>query len=66
VIAGIMVFTALRFLKKFEAYFYDLSRVMDLYVELASLQALKEYQTFVREQGIQIQSSQGIHLIEEA
>jgi hypothetical protein len=39
---------------------------MDLYVELASLQALKEYQTFVREQGIQIQSSQGIHLIEEA
>ncbi len=57
VIAGILVFIALTFLKRFESYFYDLSRVMDLYVELASLSALKEYQKFVRSQEIQIQSS---------
>lgn len=57
IIAGVMVFIALTLLKKFENYIYDLSRVMDLYVELESLPALKEYQKFVRDQGIQIQSS---------
>lgn len=57
IIAGIMVFTSLTILKRFEGFFYDLSRVMDLYVELESLPALKEYQRFVRSQGIQIQSS---------
>lgn len=56
-IAGVMVFLSLTILKRFESYFYDLSRVMDLYVELESLPALKEYQSFVRSQGIQIQSS---------
>lgn len=57
IIAGIMVLSALTFLKKFESYIYDLSRVMDLYVELKSIPALKEYQKFVKSQGIQIQSS---------
>lgn len=57
IIAGIMVFSALTFLKKFESYIYDLSRIMDLYVELKSIPALKEYQIFVKSQGIQIQSS---------
>ena len=57
IIAGILVFSALTFLKRFESLIYDLSRVMDLYVELESISALKEYQKFVRERGIQIQSS---------
>ena len=57
IIAAVMVFSALTFLKRFESYFYDLSRVMDIYVELESLPELKEYQKFVREQGIQILSS---------
>lgn len=57
IIAGILVLSALTFLKRFESYIYDLSRVMDLYVELESIPALKEYQKFVRSQGIQIQSS---------
>lgn len=57
IIAVIMVFAVLTVLKRFESYFYDLSRVMDLYVELESLPALKEYQKFVRSQEIQIQSS---------
>lgn len=56
-IAGIMVFTVLTFLKRFESYFYELSRVLDIYVELESLSALKEYRKFVRSQEIQIQSS---------
>ena len=57
IIAGILVLSALTFLKRIESYIYDLSRVMDLYVELESIPALKEYQKFVRSQGIQIQSS---------
>lgn len=57
IIAGILVFSALTFLKRFESLIYDLSRVMDMYVELESISALKEYQKFVRERGIQIQSS---------
>jgi len=57
IIAGILVLSALTFLKRFESLIYDLSRVMDLYVELESISALKEYQKFVRERGIQIQSS---------
>jgi putative Mg2+ transporter-C (MgtC) family protein len=57
IMAGVMVFAALTVLKKVESYFYDLSRVMDLYVELDSLSALKEYQKFVRSQEIQIQDS---------
>ncbi len=57
VIAGIFVFASLKFLRGIENYFYDLSRVMDLYVELDSLPILKEYQSFVRKKGIQIQSS---------
>lgn len=56
-IAGVMVFTALTFLKKFENFFYELSRLMDIYVELESLSALKEYQNYVKSQQIQIQSS---------
>ena len=57
IIAGVLVFASLKFLRGIENYFYDLSRVMDLYVELDSLPKLKEYQSFVREQGIQIQNS---------
>lgn len=57
IIAGILVFSALTFLKRFESLIYDLSRVMDMYVELESISALKEYQKFVRERGAQIQSS---------
>lgn len=57
IIAGALVFSSLTFLKRIESYFYDLSRVMDLYVELESLQELKVYQKFVRSQGIQIQNS---------
>lgn len=56
-IAGVMVFTVLTFLKKFENFFYELSRLMDIYVELDSLSALKEYQNYVKSQQIQIQSS---------
>lgn len=55
--AGLLVFIALRFLKNIENLFYELSRVMDLYVELNSLEQLKEYQKFVVDQGIEIYSS---------
>jgi putative Mg2+ transporter-C (MgtC) family protein len=58
IIVGVMVFLSLTILKRFESYFYDLSRVLELYVELESLQALKEYQNFVRSQEIQIHNSQ--------
>lgn len=57
IIAGLLVFTSLKFLKRIENYFYELSRVMDLYVELESLLKLKEYQKFVRDQGIIILES---------
>ncbi len=57
IVAGFLVFISLRFLKNIENYFYDLSRVMDLYVELDSLPKLKEYQKFITDQGIAIQSS---------
>jgi len=56
-IAAILVFASLTILKRFESYIYDLARVMDIYVELASLPALKEYRKFVEEQGFLIQSS---------
>lgn len=57
IIAGILVFVSLKFLRRVESYFYDLSRVMDFYVELDSLPKLRVYQCFVREQGMEIQSS---------
>ena len=56
-IAGVLVLASLTFFKRFESFFYELARTMDLYVELESLTELKEYKTFVKEQGIQIQSS---------
>lgn len=56
-VAGVLVFTSLTILKRFESYFYDLSRLIDLYVELESLPALKEYQIFVKSLDIQIQHS---------
>jgi len=56
-IAGVLVLASLTILKRFESYFYELSRTLDLYVELDSLPALKEYQKFVKCQGVQIQSS---------
>ncbi|MDD4565118.1 MAG: MgtC/SapB family protein [Eubacteriales bacterium] len=55
--AGLLVFIVLRFLKNIESIFYELSRVMDLYVELNSLEQLKEYQKFVVDQGMEIYSS---------
>jgi putative Mg2+ transporter-C (MgtC) family protein len=58
IIAGVMVFLSLTILKRFESYFYDLSRVLELYVELESLHALKDYQAFIRSQGIYIHNSQ--------
>ena len=55
--AGLLVFGALKFLRGIENYFYELSRIMDLYVELDSVSKLKEFQNFIRAQGILIQSS---------
>ncbi|HHU17113.1 MAG: MgtC/SapB family protein [Anaerovoracaceae bacterium] len=55
--SGLLVFIALRFLKNIESFFYELSRIMDIYVELNSLEQLKEYQKFVVEQGIEIYNS---------
>lgn len=55
--AGLLVFIVLRFLKNIESFFYDLSRVMDIYVELSSLEQLKAFQKYVVDQGIEIASS---------
>lgn len=57
IIAVLLVFASLKFFKRIESYFYDLSRVMDFYVELESLSKLKEYQNFVRNHGIIILES---------
>ncbi|MBP6491645.1 MAG: MgtC/SapB family protein [Clostridia bacterium] len=57
IIAALLVFASLKFFKRIESYFYDLSRVMDFYVELESLSKLKEYQNFVRNHGIIILES---------
>ncbi len=57
IVAGVLVFAVLKFLRGIENYFYELSRIMDLYVELDSLEKLKEFQNYVKEQGILIQSS---------
>ena len=56
-IAGILVFASLTFFKRVESYFYEHSRVMDLYVELESLSELKEFRAFVTAHCIQVQSS---------
>ena len=56
-VAGLLVFISLSFLAKFERYFYNRSRVMDLYVELESLSKLKEFHRFIKSQGITIQET---------
>lgn len=54
VITGLLVFLSLGILSKVERYFYNLSRVMDLYVELESLSKLKEFHSFIKSTGITI------------
>ncbi len=56
-IAAFFVFMSLTFLRRIEIFFYELSPVMDLYVELDSLPKLREFQNFVRSKGIIITSS---------
>ncbi|NLP31063.1 MAG: MgtC/SapB family protein [Clostridiales bacterium] len=46
--AGILVFIVLAILPKLEVYFYNRSRVMNLYVELDSMNSLKEFLNTVR------------------
>lgn len=47
-IAGLLVFISLALLPKVETYFYNRSRVLDLYVELSSISMLKEFLNYVR------------------
>ena len=58
-VAGLLVFLSLAFLPKVEGYFYNRSRVMDLYVELDSIAKLKGFLGYVRAQKIIINE---IHL----
>ncbi len=57
IVASLLVFASLSFLKKVENYVYEMSRIMDLYVELESLSELKDYQAFVQKQNITILKS---------
>jgi len=54
VLAAILVFVALGFLPKLEGHFYDRSRVFDLYAEIMSMGALKEFKNTAGEMGISI------------
>ena len=54
IIAGILVFAALALLPHVENYFYDRSRVMDLFLELDSMPSLRALLTEMRKQDIKI------------
>jgi len=57
VITGFLVFISLAYLSKFEKYFYNRSRIMDLYVELESLSMLKEFHNIIASQNISIEET---------
>lgn len=61
-IAGLLVFISLAVLPKVETYFYNRSRVMDLYLELDSITNLKEFLDYVKSLGIVINET---HLSKE-
>lgn len=54
VVAGILVFIVLGLLPRVEIYFYNRSRLMSIYVELDSMNNLRKFLNFVREQNLVI------------
>ncbi|WP_027399754.1 MgtC/SapB family protein [Anaerovorax odorimutans] len=52
VIAELFVFISLSILPKVENYFYNRSRIMDLYIELNSISRMREFISFVKSQDI--------------
>lgn len=48
VVAGIIIFVSLALLPKVENYFYNKSRVLDLYIEVSRLEAFKEVRNYVK------------------
>jgi len=56
-IAGILIFISLALLPKVEAYFYSHSRVLDLYVELESVGALRALKRDLKDNGIELTES---------
>lgn len=51
-VAGTLVFIVLALLPRVEVYFYNRSRLMSLYVELDSMNSLREFLTTVRKQDL--------------
>ena len=56
-ITGIIIFISLSLLPKVEAYFYSHSRVLDLYIELESVGALRALKRDLKEKGIELTES---------
>jgi len=56
-IAGILVFISLALLPKVENYFYNRSRVLDLYVEFETIFKVKEFLNYIRAKSIIINES---------
>lgn len=57
-VAGALIFLSLAFLPRMETYFYNRSRLMNLFVELDSLDHLKAFLDKARQQEIQIYETQ--------
>lgn len=54
IVAGIFVFVALALFPRIELYFYNRSRVMNLFVELDSMGAVREFLSSARGKGITV------------
>lgn len=54
ILAAVLIFTALALLPRMEGYFYERSRMADLYAEIRSPGALKDFKSYGAKEGINI------------
>jgi len=53
-IAALLIFVVLAFLQRIENYFYERTKIVDLYAELHSMASLKAFKVDAHEMGIQV------------
>ena len=58
IVAGVLVFIVLALLPRVEVYFYNRSRLMSLYIELDSMNNMREFLNVVRNQNFIISETQ--------
>lgn len=63
ILAAILVFVSLALLPRVEGYFYEKSRVIDLYAEIHSAGALKGFKNYAKDAGISVCN---VHLSHDA